>query len=139
MPRGIGQLRERTLQNVDLVIDNKGWMPTTADGDGAQCNILFRSLLGDVDLGPSTSRDSAGIHAVALIVRALLQGEQHRSKFEPIVNPQAIVPWCAHRALKIYLSISGIYWSERRDLNSRPLVSQTSALTGLRHAPLPFP
>jgi hypothetical protein len=32
-----------------------------------------------------------------------------------------------------------IIWSERRDLNSRPLVSQTSALTGLRHAPMPFP
>ena len=27
------------------------------------------------------------------------------------------------------------YWSGRRDLNSRPLVPQTSALTGLRHAP----
>src|SRR3954451_9603334 len=27
------------------------------------------------------------------------------------------------------------YWSEREDLNLRPLVSQTSALTGLRHAP----
>ncbi len=27
------------------------------------------------------------------------------------------------------------YWSERRDLNPRPLVPQTSALTGLRHAP----
>ena len=30
------------------------------------------------------------------------------------------------------------YWSEREDLNLRPLVSQTSALTGLRHAPMPF-
>jgi hypothetical protein len=30
-------------------------------------------------------------------------------------------------------------WSEREDLNLRPLVSQTSALTGLRHAPMPFP
>jgi hypothetical protein len=29
-------------------------------------------------------------------------------------------------------------WSERKDLNLRPLVSQTSALTGLRHAPMPF-
>lgn len=29
-------------------------------------------------------------------------------------------------------------WSEREDLNLRPLVSQTSALTGLRHAPMPF-
>src|ERR1700680_4208361 len=28
-----------------------------------------------------------------------------------------------------------VYWSEREDLNLRPLVSQTSALTGLRHAP----
>ena len=26
-------------------------------------------------------------------------------------------------------------WSERRDLNPRPLVPQTSALTGLSHAP----
>src|SRR5258708_10959892 len=33
----------------------------------------------------------------------------------------------------------GFLWSEREDLNLRPLVSQTSALTGLRHAPMPFP
>ena len=33
----------------------------------------------------------------------------------------------------------GYFWSEREDLNLRPLVSQTSALTGLRHAPMPFP
>ena len=33
----------------------------------------------------------------------------------------------------------GFFWSEREDLNLRPLVSQTSALTGLRHAPMPFP
>lgn len=31
-----------------------------------------------------------------------------------------------------------VNWSEREDLNLRPLVSQTSALTGLRHAPMPF-
>jgi hypothetical protein len=31
-----------------------------------------------------------------------------------------------------------VKWSEREDLNLRPLVSQTSALTGLRHAPMPF-
>ena len=29
----------------------------------------------------------------------------------------------------------GIKWSERRDSNPRPLVPQTSALTGLRYAP----
>src|SRR3979411_897448 len=34
---------------------------------------------------------------------------------------------------------AGLFWSEREDLNLRPLVSQTSALTGLRHAPMPFP
>jgi hypothetical protein len=28
-------------------------------------------------------------------------------------------------------------WSERRDLNSRPPVPQTGALTGLRYAPMP--
>jgi hypothetical protein len=37
------------------------------------------------------------------------------------------------------LILSGLKWSEREDLNLRPLVSQTSALTGLRHAPMPFP
>ncbi len=35
--------------------------------------------------------------------------------------------------------LQGFFWSEREDLNLRPLVSQTSALTGLRHAPMPFP
>ena len=34
---------------------------------------------------------------------------------------------------------AGLFWSEREDLTLRPLVSQTSALTGLRHAPMPFP
>jgi hypothetical protein len=29
-----------------------------------------------------------------------------------------------------------VFWSERRDLNSRPPVPQTGALTGLRHAPM---
>ncbi len=37
------------------------------------------------------------------------------------------------------LQQQGFFWSEREDLNLRPLVSQTSALTGLRHAPMPFP
>ncbi len=37
------------------------------------------------------------------------------------------------------LLLQGFCWSEREDLNLRPLVSQTSALTGLRHAPMPFP
>src|SRR5438105_5503194 len=30
-----------------------------------------------------------------------------------------------------------VMWSERRDLNSRPPVPQTGALTRLRHAPVP--
>ena len=30
---------------------------------------------------------------------------------------------------------NGNIWSEWRDLNPRPLVPQTSALTGLRHTP----
>lgn len=47
-------------------------------------------------------------------------------------------PWvCSPRAGKPprYPSVFLIKWSEREDLNLRPLVSQTSALTGLRHAP----
>ena len=31
--------------------------------------------------------------------------------------------------------LAGGFWSERRDLNSRPPVPQTGALTGLRYAP----
>ena len=41
--------------------------------------------------------------------------------------------------MKKPLISKGFIWSEREDLNLRPLVSQTSALTGLRHAPMPFP
>ena len=33
------------------------------------------------------------------------------------------------------LYFQGFFWSERRDLNSRPPVPQTGALTGLRYAP----
>ena len=43
------------------------------------------------------------------------------------------------RKSKKPLRFRGFSWSEREDLNLRPLVSQTSALTGLRHAPMPFP
>jgi hypothetical protein len=32
-------------------------------------------------------------------------------------------------------AVAGMEWSEREDLNLRPLVPQTSALTGLRYAP----
>jgi hypothetical protein len=48
--------------------------------------------------------------------------------------------YCDPRSLKMQkvLLLQGFYWSEREDLNLRPLVSQTSALTGLRHAPMPF-
>src|SRR5271166_3707724 len=35
----------------------------------------------------------------------------------------------------ISLDFEGVKWSERRDLNSRPPVPQTGALTGLRYAP----
>jgi hypothetical protein len=41
--------------------------------------------------------------------------------------------------MKKALQLQDFFWSEREDLNLRPLVSQTSALTGLRHAPMPFP
>jgi hypothetical protein len=42
-----------------------------------------------------------------------------------------------HREMKKAPYFRGFFWSEREDLNLRPLVSQTSALTGLRHAPMP--
>ncbi len=34
--------------------------------------------------------------------------------------------------------LTGVFWSERRDLNPRPPVPQTGALTGLRYAPNPW-
>jgi hypothetical protein len=56
-------------------------------------------------------------------------------------------PWGPHSSLSNYRFLVRLVsycfcwfiWSEREDLNLRPLVSQTSALTGLRHAPMPFP
>jgi hypothetical protein len=52
----------------------------------------------------------------------------------------AISPFMAEEAnSEKLLCFKGCRWSEREDLNLRPLVSQTSALTGLRHAPMPFP
>ena len=41
-------------------------------------------------------------------------------------------PHRTRNAIRIKIRVN---WSEREDLNLRPLVSQTSALTGLRHAP----
>lgn len=41
----------------------------------------------------------------------------------------------AVRRFRASIFFSGIEWSEREDLNLRPLVPQTSALTGLRYAP----
>ena len=49
------------------------------------------------------------------------------------------VPVTAKLGMQKALQLQGLSWSEREDLNLRPLVSQTSALTGLRHAPMPFP
>jgi hypothetical protein len=40
-----------------------------------------------------------------------------------------------HRRRADRIWVIGCVWSGRRDLNPRPLVPQTSALTGLRHAP----
>ena len=41
----------------------------------------------------------------------------------------------ADQALRVRSYFIGVCWSGRRDLNSRPPVPQTGALTGLRHAP----
>ena len=40
-----------------------------------------------------------------------------------------------HGGVRFRYSMQCKFWSERRDSNPRPLVPQTSALTGLRHAP----
>ena len=45
------------------------------------------------------------------------------------------VPRVDQRHITEGLCLLGFYWSERRDLNSRPPVPQTGALTGLRYAP----
>ena len=50
-----------------------------------------------------------------------------------------LLGFCSFGIAKKAPHMQGLFWSEREDLNLRPLVSQTSALTGLRHAPMPFP
>ena len=50
------------------------------------------------------------------------------------------MPFCRALGIELFgcckkFLFFGAVWSGRRDLNSRPLVPQTSALTGLRHAP----
>ena len=49
------------------------------------------------------------------------------------------VPHLDRRHIAKSLYLQGVYWSERRDLNSRPPVPQTGALTGLRYAPMMRP
>src|SRR5258706_7840589 len=48
----------------------------------------------------------------------------------PTLNCKSAGIFCSNNFVK-----SKNYWSERRDLNSRPPVPQTGALTRLRHAP----
>jgi hypothetical protein len=52
---------------------------------------------------------------------------------------QFSLPWQRRHKMQKTPYLRGFLWSEREDLNLRPLVSQTSALTGLRHAPMLFP
>jgi hypothetical protein len=49
------------------------------------------------------------------------------------------LPWQTRHKMQKAPYLRGFLWSEREDLNLRPLVSQASALTGLRHAPMLFP
>src|SRR4029077_4208933 len=85
-----------------------------------------------------------------LACHGLLEGE--RPANAPVVIPVVSVafrwfsgvllairsPWRGSPKMQKPLHLLGTMWSEREDLNLRPLVSQTSALTGLRHAPMPF-
>ena len=74
--------------------------------------------------------------AVAAVERALTAAAFARA---PALQAEAIAASVAkpkRPRLRPYVTeISRVFWSERRDLNSRPLVPQTSALTGLRYAP----
>ena len=51
------------------------------------------------------------------------------------MDPQATHAFGREFALSVSICSGLLFWSERRDLNPRPLVPQTSALTGLSHAP----
>src|SRR5580700_11684780 len=49
-------------------------------------------------------------------------------------KPRRKLKW-KRRATDTIFGVSGFEWSEWRDSNPRPLVPQTSALTGLRYTP----
>src|ERR1700731_3465053 len=59
---------------------------------------------------------------------------ENRCALPPLL-PRRLCPKSEACSDKFYSLISLAYWSERRDLNSRPPVPQTGALTRLRHAP----
>ena len=91
---------------------------------------------------------------VTLTANAIRKLEDHRDKLAsqaaPIAAPTGTAGeqnWklngngrsVGNRPSRKDIEIIDEKWSEREDLNLRPLVSQTSALTGLRHAPMLFP
>jgi hypothetical protein len=89
-----------------------------------------------------TKRAWIGSLAVLLEVRPR-PGRKHLAtaqrlrltEFGPNLDPNELPQTNSFAHVENHSSFSGVFWSERRDLNSRPPVPQTGALTGLRYAP----
>ena len=101
-----------------------------------QLPLALATVQPSLDIG-----HRAGKRAVEPTWRARTSPEARRpSRLSLLGNPEfagsclVFVLLPRHREMN-KARLRGFFWSEREDLNLRPLVSQTSALTGLRHAP----
>src|SRR3954452_3840158 len=74
--------------------------------------------------------------ALAATVFAIGKIRQNRTHRAPAPHRRVTAARRMNSPIAAYAAAS-LKWSERRDLNSRPPVPQTGALTRLRHAPIP--
>jgi hypothetical protein len=74
-------------------------------------------------------------HQLFVSVRLKAAPPGQRTLTEQICKRFANARYELPQAFRFDVDFIGKVWSERRDLNSRPPVPQTGALTGLRYAP----
>ena len=88
-------------------------------------------------IGGAKQRDSSYRH------RDFRSAKLQRPSSESLIRgspgvPENALAWCKLTLLSLESKLyQDVRWSERRDSNPRPLVPQTSALTGLRYTPTP--
>ena len=135
----LAHLRPRRQQHVEMAAPSGGIVARSEASQAAHCGGLKfgspffwssrRSCSGD---GPDAPRRANGARTLFGTISGLSG---------PLYALCGLsVPFARSgrlREMVELLRFSGVFWSERRDLNSRPPVPQTGALTRLRHAPYP--